>query len=65
MNRPNNQSKPRERPAKERGGKPDHREQKNSKLDEALDRGLEESFPASDPVSIVQPPPNPCDKDEE
>ena len=34
------------------------------KLDEALDRGLEESFPGSDPVSVVQPPPSVYDKHE-
>jgi hypothetical protein len=26
-------------------------------LDEALEQGLEETFPASDPVNVVQPPP--------
>ena len=34
------------------------------KLDDALERGLEESFPASDPVSVVQPPPSARDKHE-
>jgi len=33
------------------------------KLDEALDKGLEESFPASDPVNLTQPPPSKPDKD--
>jgi hypothetical protein len=28
------------------------------KLDEALDEGLEETFPASDPVSVTQPAPS-------
>jgi hypothetical protein len=32
------------------------------KLDDALDRGLEDTFPASDPVSITQPPQSPYDK---
>ena len=32
------------------------------KLDEALDRGLEDTFPGSDPVSVTQPPPSPYDK---
>jgi hypothetical protein len=27
-------------------------------LDEALERGLEDSFPASDPVNVTQPPPS-------
>jgi hypothetical protein len=31
-------------------------------LDEKLDIALEESFPASDPVSITQPPQSPYDK---
>ena len=40
------------------------RSDKNSKdaekrrLDEALDEGLEETFPASDPVNVTQPPPS-------
>ena len=29
---------------------------RKKKLDEALDLGLEETFPASDPVSVTQPP---------
>ena len=32
------------------------------RLDEALERGLEESFPASDPVNVTQPPPSPSDR---
>jgi hypothetical protein len=31
-------------------------------LDEALELGLEESFPGSDPVSVTQPPPSAYDK---
>ena len=27
------------------------------KLDEALEEGLEETFPASDPVNVIQPAP--------
>jgi hypothetical protein len=30
-------------------------------LDEALERGLEGTFPGSDPVSVTQPPPSPYD----
>lgn len=33
------------------------------KLDKALDKGLEESFPGSDPVNVTQPPPSRQDKD--
>jgi hypothetical protein len=28
------------------------------KLDEALEEGLEETFPGSDPVNVIQPPPS-------
>ena len=28
------------------------------KLDEALEEGLEETFPGSDPVNVTQPPPS-------
>lgn len=36
----------------------DHKE----KLDEALNKGLEESFPGSDPVNLTQPAPSREDK---
>jgi len=32
------------------------------KLDDALERGLEESFPASDPVNVTQPARSPQDR---
>ena len=35
---------------------------KKQKLEEALDRGLEDTFPASDPVAVTQPPHSACDK---
>jgi hypothetical protein len=35
---------------------------RKKKLDEALDVGLEETFPGSDPVSVTQPPHSPYDK---
>jgi hypothetical protein len=35
---------------------------RKEKLDDALERGLEDSFPGSDPVSVTQPPSNPHDK---
>ena len=28
------------------------------RLDQALDEGLQETFPASDPVNVTQPPPS-------
>jgi hypothetical protein len=66
MDRSTNPSKQQPRSdAGRRGGK--HRrpdEEKNKNLDEALEHGLEETFPASDPVSVVQPPPSPHDKHE-
>lgn len=31
-------------------------------LEKALEEGLEESFPASDPVNVTQPPPSVQDK---
>jgi len=31
------------------------------KLDEALEEGLEETFPGSDPVNVTQPPPSKAD----
>jgi hypothetical protein len=33
-----------------------------AELDEALELGLEESFPGSDPISVIQPPPTIYDK---
>ena len=30
-------------------------------LEEALEEGLEETFPASDPVNVTQPPPSKAD----
>lgn len=32
------------------------------KLDEALEEGLEETFPGSDPVNVIQPPPSKGDR---
>ena len=31
------------------------------RLDQALEEGLEETFPGSDPVSVTQPPPSKAD----
>lgn len=38
--------------------------ERTERLDKALEEGLEETFPGSDPVSVVQPPHGPEDKDE-
>jgi hypothetical protein len=34
------------------------RNDEKRKLDQALEEGLEETFPASDPVNVTQPPPS-------
>ncbi|MGE3148332.1 MAG: hypothetical protein AB7K04_04625 [Pseudorhodoplanes sp.] len=34
------------------------------RLEKALDKGLEDSFPASDPINVTQPPPTRQDKKE-
>jgi hypothetical protein len=40
-----------------------HRQAERQKsLDEALECGLEDSFPGSDPVAVTQPPPSARDK---
>ena len=36
----------------------DSRDAEKRKLDQALDEGLEETFPASDPVNVTQPAPS-------
>ena len=38
------------------GGSQDQAEKR--RLDDALEEGLEETFPASDPVNVTQPPPS-------
>ncbi len=35
---------------------------RKKRLDDALDVGLADSFPGSDPVSVTQPPSSPYDK---
>ena len=36
----------------------DSKEAERRRLDSALEEGLEESFPASDPPNLTQPPPS-------
>ncbi len=36
---------------------------KKRRLDDALDEGLEETFPGSDPVNVTQPAPSKADHD--
>jgi hypothetical protein len=40
----------------------DAEDAKKRRLDEALEEGLEETFPASDPVNVTQPPPTRGDR---
>jgi hypothetical protein len=44
------------------GPRPDPKEAEKRLLDEALEEGLEQTFPASDPVSVTQPPPSKADR---
>lgn len=44
--------------------KADAKMKEKKKLDEALERGLEESFPASDPVNVTQPSKSVPDRNE-
>ena len=36
----------------------DVKDAEKRRLDEALEEGLEETFPGSDPVNVTQPPPS-------
>ncbi len=46
-----------------RGAERRQREAERRKsLEDALDRGLQDTFPGSDPVAVTQPPPSACDK---
>jgi hypothetical protein len=38
--------------------------EEKKKLDEALERGLEDSFPASDPINVTQPPHSKKDRED-
>jgi len=42
--------------------KPVPQDPEQDRLDRALDEGLEETFPGSDPVSVTQPPRSKQDK---
>ena len=53
------------RAAKDRDGKRQERgTEPTDSRDDALELGLEESFPGSDPVAVTQPPHSPYDKNE-
>ena len=49
---------------KDRDGKRRGRDERRDRLDDALERGLEDTFPGSDPVSVIQPPGSVYDKNE-
>jgi hypothetical protein len=53
-------------PPNKRGGDPDVKrppaEKRRDPVERALDQGLEESFPGSDPVNATQPAPSKIDK---
>jgi hypothetical protein len=51
-----------ERGAKSGGAKSGDADRKKT-FDQALDSGLEDTFPGSDPVAVTQPAPSACDKD--
>jgi hypothetical protein len=42
--------------------KGDREEAHRRRLERSLERGLEDSFPASDPINVTQPPPTVGDK---
>jgi len=55
-------------PRNTRGGDPDVKrppaEKRRDPLEKALDQGLEETFPGSDPVNVTQPPRSKQDKEQ-
>ena len=53
-----------ERDETDRDGKRRGQDERRERLDDALERGLEDTFPASDPVSVTQPPASVYDKHE-
>jgi hypothetical protein len=53
MTRPDRHSRPFAKPARESRESAEKR-----RLDEALEEGLEETFPGSDPVNVTQPAPS-------
>jgi hypothetical protein len=40
----------------------DVKDAEKRRLEQALEEGLEETFPASDPVNVIQPPPTKGDR---
>jgi len=60
-------ARPAVHPGKTRGGEADVKkppaEKRRDAMEKALEQGLEESFPGSDPVNVTQPSPSKKDKD--
>ena len=50
------------KPARHQESEADAKERR--RLEKALEEGLEDSFPGSDPVSVTQPPPSAQDRKE-
>jgi hypothetical protein len=48
--------------AKHQRKRRERNEKRKRSLDDRLERGLEETFPGSDPVAVTQPPASPYDK---
>ncbi len=44
-----------------RSSRKDAKDDEKRRLDQALEEGLEETFPGSDPVNVTQPPPSKAD----
>jgi hypothetical protein len=42
--------------------KREREEERKRRLERSLEQGLEDTFPASDPINVTQPPPTPGDK---
>jgi hypothetical protein len=47
---------------RERQRKSDRDEERRRRLERSLEQGLEDTFPASDPINVTQPPPTVGDK---
>jgi hypothetical protein len=46
----------------DRAARRDGESQRKKAFDDSLEKGLEETFPGSDPVTVTQPPHSPHDK---
>ena len=62
--RPDSPSPRDERPENQRlaEDRKERQAKRKKAMDDALDRGLQDSFPGSDPVAVTQPPPSARDK---